>query len=129
MSELIRHVNSLPGSPFPSPHPTSASAGSKLKPLLFRTPTSTAYNPMLKSQRSLLSKIAPLHPNRRTPPPPPPPPPPRKKSKKELEMEEKWEEEMIEDAGGVDAWAAMGDDERKEMRRMKWARELNGWDD
>ncbi|KAF4613854.1 hypothetical protein D9613_007961 [Agrocybe pediades] len=129
MSELIRHVNSLPGSPFPSPHPTSASAGSKLKPLLFRTHTSTAYNPMLKSQRSLLSKIAPLHPNRRTPPPPPPPPPPRKKSKKELEMEEKWEEEMIEDAGGVDAWAAMGDDERKEMRRMKWARELNGWDD
>jgi len=132
MSELIRHVNSLPGSPFPSPFPTattSTSSATKIKPLLFRTPTSTAYNPMLKSQRSLLSKIAPLHPNRRTPPPPPPPPPPRKKSKKELEMEEKWEEEMIEDVGGVDAWAAMGDDERREMRKMKWAKELNGWDD
>ncbi|KAH9481743.1 hypothetical protein JR316_0006270 [Psilocybe cubensis] len=128
MSELIRRANSMPGSPFPTPHPTSASA-SKLKPLIARTPTSTAYSPYLKSSRSLLSKIAPLHPNRRTPPPPPPPPPPRKKSKKEIEMEEKWEEEMIEELGGMEEWAALTDAERREMRKVKWAREQGGWDE
>ncbi|OBZ72392.1 hypothetical protein A0H81_07779 [Grifola frondosa] len=55
MSELIRKVNSLPGSPFASSKPT--------------------YSPYLKSSRSALKRIAPLHPNRRTPPPPPPRPP------------------------------------------------------
>ena len=66
----------------------------------------------------MLSRIASLHPNRRTPPPPPP----RKKSKA-LEMEERWEEEMIVESG-VEAWAVLGDDERRDMRRAKWAREL-----
>ncbi|KDR78814.1 hypothetical protein GALMADRAFT_137813 [Galerina marginata CBS 339.88] len=127
MSELIRRANSNPGSPFATPHPTSSS--SKLKPLVARTPTATAYSPYLKSSRSFLSRIAPLHPNRRTPPPPPPPPPPRKKTKKELEMEEKWEEEMVESVGGMEAWAVLPDEERKEMRKMKWAREMGGWDD
>lgn len=141
MSELIRRANSMPGSPFATPHvqghghgagatPTlgsSSSSTSKLKPLTARS--GTAYSPYLKSSRSMLSRIAPLHPNRRTPPAPPPPPPPRKKSKKELEMEERWEEEMVESVGGVEAWAVLGDDERREMRRMKWAREMGGWDD
>ncbi|KAF8969140.1 hypothetical protein BDZ97DRAFT_1902623 [Flammula alnicola] len=131
MSELIRRANSLPGSPFSTPHPSTPSAhgagASKLKPLIGRT--STAYSPYLKSSRSMLSRIAPLHPNRRTPPPPPPPPPPRKKSKKELEMEEKWEEEMVESVGGMEAWAVLGDDERREIRKAKWARELGGWDE
>ncbi|KAF9472738.1 hypothetical protein BDN70DRAFT_818221 [Pholiota conissans] len=126
MSELIRRANSMPGSPFPAT--PSAIGPSRLKGLSGgRTPT--AYSPMLKSSRSLLSKIAPLHPNRRTPPPPPPPPPPRKKTKKELELEEKWEEEMVEEVGGVEAWAVLGDHERREMRKAKWARELGGWDD
>ena len=128
MSELIRRANSIPGSPFSTSHPsTPALSSSKLKPLTARS--GTAYSPYLKSSRSMLSRIAPLHPNRRTPPPPPPPPPPRKKSKKELEMEERWEEEMVESVGGVEAWAVLGDDERREMRRAKWARELGGWDE
>ena len=128
MSELIRRANSIPGSPFSTPHPSTPAPGSsKLKPLTARS--GTAYSPYLKSSRSMLSRIAPLHPNRRTPPPPPPPPPPRKKSKKELEMEERWEEEMVESVGGVEAWAVLGDDERREMWRAKWARELGGWDE
>ncbi|KAJ6623973.1 hypothetical protein B0H10DRAFT_2008031 [Mycena sp. CBHHK59/15] len=76
MSELIRKVNSRPGSPFPVVAP--------------RTPSLGGFS------RSALSRIAPLHPNRRTPPPPLPPPPPKPKTKKEKEREERWEEEMIE---------------------------------
>ncbi|OCH94407.1 hypothetical protein OBBRIDRAFT_817242, partial [Obba rivulosa] len=76
MSELIRKVNSLPGSPFASPRPT--------------------YSPYLKASKSVLKRIAPLHPNRRTPPPPPPRPPPPKKTKKQIELEEKWEMELEE---------------------------------
>ncbi|KAF9007558.1 hypothetical protein BDQ17DRAFT_222231 [Cyathus striatus] len=120
MSELIRKVNSLPGSPFASPSP-----GLNRK----RQSVGLAYSPYLKSSRSMLSKIAPLHPNRRTPPPPLPPPPPRKKTKKELEREEKWEEELIESVGGITEWACMTDAERKEMRKAKWEREMCGWDD
>ena len=44
-------------------------------------------------------------------------------------MEERWEEEMVERVGGVEAWAVLGDDERREMRRAKWARELGEWDE
>ena len=119
MSELIRRANSTPGSPFATPHPRTSSSSIK----------SGTYSPYLKSSRSLLSRIAPLHPNRRTPPPPPPAPPPKKKTKKELEMEEKWEEEMIESVGGISEWTCLGDDERKELRRAKWAREMGDWDD
>ncbi|KIK09999.1 hypothetical protein K443DRAFT_118090 [Laccaria amethystina LaAM-08-1] len=122
MSELIRRVNSVPGSPFPSPHPrVSSSSSSAAGP--------TCYSPYLKSSRSMLSRIAPLHPNRRTPPPPLPPPPPRKKTKKELEREEKWEEEMVESVGGINEWACLTDAERREMRRVKWEREMGGWDE
>ncbi|KAG9315026.1 hypothetical protein JVU11DRAFT_4138 [Chiua virens] len=69
MSELIRRVNSQPNSPFPN--------------------ATRTYSPFLKSSRTMLSKIVPLHLNRRTPPPPLPRPPPPKKSKKQLEMEER----------------------------------------
>ncbi|KAJ8521902.1 hypothetical protein ONZ45_g1475 [Pleurotus djamor] len=113
MSELIKRVNSLPGSPF------AASPAAR---------SGVAYSPYLKSSRSMLSRIAPLHPNRRTPPPPPPPPPPKKKSKKEIEREEKWEEELIESLGGLDAWVALSDVDRKELRRNKFDMEMNGWD-
>jgi len=127
MSELIRRANSIPGSPFATPHPRTSSSSSA-RPIKPGTGVAT-YSPYLKSSRSLLSRIAPLHPNRRTPPPPPPPPPPKKKTKKELEMEEKWEEEMIDGVGGISEWTCLADDERKELKRAKWAREMGDWDD
>ncbi|KAJ8072337.1 hypothetical protein PM082_015896 [Marasmius tenuissimus] len=119
MSELIRRANAQPGSPFYSPTTSSA------KP----SAAGTTYSPYMKSSRSMLSRIAPLHPNRRTPPPPPPPPPPRKKSKKELELEEKWEEELVESVGGLTEWAALPEQERKDMRRMKREKEMYGYED
>lgn len=123
MAELIRRVNSLPGSPFASPLPRASSSSLK------NSTPGTAYSPYLKSSRSILARIAPLHPNRRTPPPPLPPPPPPKKTKKEKEREEKWEEEMIESAGGIIEWSCMTDAERKELRKIKWEREMGGWED
>lgn len=116
MSELIRRVNSLPSSPFPVGR-------------LGRSMPGTAYSPYLKSNKSALSRIAPLHPNRRTPPPPLPPPPPPKKTKKEKEREEQWEEELIEEVGGMTEWVSMTDVERRDMRRMKREREMGGWED
>ncbi|KAJ3504847.1 hypothetical protein NLJ89_g7726 [Agrocybe chaxingu] len=131
MSELIRRANSMPGSPFPAPSASSpfVRKNSNASSAYPGTPTATTYSPYLKSSRRLLSRIAPLHPNRKTPPPPPPPPPPRKKTKKEIEMEEKWEEELVDNVGGLDVWAAMEEGERKEMRRIKFERERGGWDD
>ena len=126
MSELIRRSNSALGSPFSTPQPRTSSSSSAVRPIKSGT---TTYSPYLKSSRSLLSRIAPLHPNRRSPPPPLPPPPPRKKTKKELEMEEKWEEEMIDSVGGISEWTCLTDDEKKELRRAKWAREMGDWDD
>ncbi|KAF5342409.1 hypothetical protein D9611_001802 [Ephemerocybe angulata] len=120
MSELIKRVNSHPNSPFPP-------ASSARLPTISKIATS--YSPYLKSSRSMLSKIAPLHPNRRTPPPPLPPPPPRRKTKKELEREERWEEEMVEAVGGIEVWAAMSDMERREMRKAKMDAEMGGWED
>ena len=106
MSELIRRVSSLPGSPFPA---TSR-------------PT---YSPLVKGSKSALRRIAPLHPNRRTPPPPLPRPPPPKKSKKMLDLEEKWEMDL-EDS--IEGWYAMPEEERAALRRAKRDREL-GFDD
>ncbi|EEB90361.1 hypothetical protein MPER_11442 [Moniliophthora perniciosa FA553] len=123
MSELIRRVNAQPGSPF-SPASSTKTATPYAKP-----GTPTAYSPYLKSSRSMLSRIAPLHPNRRTPPPLPPPPPPKKKSKKELELEEKWEEELVDSVGGMTEWLALSDQERKDMRKMKREKELYGWEE
>ena len=107
MSVLIRRASSKVQSPFSSPIP------------------SRVHSPLAKSSRSTLSRIAPLHPNRRTPPPPPPRPPPPKKSKKMIEMEERWEEELAET---VDGWSCMTDEERAALRRAKRDQEL-GYDD
>lgn len=112
MSELLRRVNSHPSSPF------SAAPG-RSSPL-----PGLAYSPYLKSSRRVLSRIAPLHPNRKTPPPPLPPPPPKKKSKKELELEEKWEEEIIEEIGGITEWLALSGSEKAHLKRMKRDKEM-----
>ncbi|KAJ7158558.1 hypothetical protein C8R46DRAFT_394452 [Mycena filopes] len=126
MAELIRRVSSQPGSPFPPVMQRSRSSlggGSASG-----TPTTT-YSPYNKFSRSALSRIAPLHPNRRTPPPPLPPPPPKPKTKKEKEREDRWTEEMHEAVGGWDAWKLLSDEEQKAAKRAKWARELEGWDE
>ena len=44
-------------------------------------------------------------------------------------MEERWEEELIEMAGGTTEWACLSDAERAEMRRAKREREMAGWED
>ena len=106
MSELIRKVSSLPSSPFPQ---TSR-------------PT---YSPLAKASKSMLRRIAPLHPNRRTPPPPPPKAPPKPKTKKMLELEEKWEMELEE---SVEGWYALPEAERAALRRAKRDHEL-GFED
>jgi hypothetical protein len=100
MSELIRRVNSQPNSPFSN---------------------GPSYSPLVKSSRTMLSRIAPLHPNRRTPPPPLPRPPPPKKSKKQIEMEERIEEELSET---VEGWSCMTDEERRNLRRARIDAEL-----
>ncbi|KAG1797621.1 uncharacterized protein BJ212DRAFT_1280726 [Suillus subaureus] len=100
MSELIRRVNSQPNSPFLN---------------------GPSYSPLVKSSRTMLSRIAPLHPNRRTPPPPLPRPPPPKKSKKQIEMEERIEEELSET---VEGWSCMTDEERRNLRRARIDAEL-----
>ncbi|PFH51078.1 hypothetical protein AMATHDRAFT_47358 [Amanita thiersii Skay4041] len=152
MTELIRRVNSLPGSPFYSPSVSTPSNRPTSNQNPIRTPATgnnhkinsdntkvpqfslglragvTAYSPYLKTSRSFLSKIAPLHPNRRTPPPPLPRPPPPKKSKKQLEREEQWEEEMIEGVGGMGMWSCMSEEERRDVKRAKWAMELGECD-
>lgn len=105
MSALIRRVSSKVQSPLSTPSPT--------------------YSPLSKASRATLSRIAPLHPNRRTPPPAPPRPPAPKKSKKMLDLEEKWEEELAE---SVEGWSCMGDEERAALKRAKRDAEL-GYDD
>ncbi|KAJ7364221.1 hypothetical protein DFH08DRAFT_681142 [Mycena albidolilacea] len=125
MAELIRRVSARPGSPFPVvARRGSLGGGAGSNP---GTPTTT-YSPHHKFSRSALSRIAPLHPNRRTPPPPLPPPPPKPKTKKEKEREERWEEEMIEAVGGWDDWKLLSEQEQKAAKRAKWARELGGED-
>ncbi|KAK7033272.1 hypothetical protein R3P38DRAFT_3186812 [Favolaschia claudopus] len=132
MSELIRRVNSKADSPFPVIGPRRSSlggtAGAATTESSPGTP-STSYSPFHKFSRSTISRMAPLHPNRRTPPPPPPPPPPKPKTKKQKEQEERWEEEMIEAHGGWDDWKLLSEQEQKTARRAKWDRELGGWED
>jgi len=110
MSELIRRINSQPGSPF--------------------TASMSSPHPLLKSSKSALSRIAPLHPNRRTPPlpPPRPPKPKEKKTKKQLEMEEQWEMELEDE---VDGWLCLTDAEREALRKAKRDRMMGygEWDD
>ena len=89
-----------------------------------KTP-SKAYSPLLKGSRSALKKIAPLHARRKTPPPLPPKPPPPKKTKKQLELEEKWEEELEET---IEGWAALSTQEREILRKQKRDMEM-GYED
>lgn len=112
MTELIRRASSHVNSPFAAPT-------ARKSPL-----TRSVYSPLLKSSRRSLSLIAPLHPNRKTPPPPLPPLPPKKKSKKEQELEEKWEEEIIEDIGGINEWLALSEGEKNSLKRSKRDREM-----
>ncbi|OJT07196.1 hypothetical protein TRAPUB_1952 [Trametes pubescens] len=107
MSELIRRASAQPGSPFPA----------TARPV---------YSPLVKGSKAVLRRIAPLHPNRRTPPPAPPRAPPPKKTKKMLELEEKWEMEL-EDS--VDGWYAMAESERAALKRAKKDAELGIYED
>ncbi|KII85203.1 hypothetical protein PLICRDRAFT_116648 [Plicaturopsis crispa FD-325 SS-3] len=108
MSDLIRRAS----------NPSTSTSSSTSSPRV--------YSPYLKSSRSALSRIAPLHPNRRTPPPPLPRAPPPRKSKKQLALEERWEEELAE---SVEGWACMTDEERAGMRRAKREMEMGGYED
>ena len=71
---------------------------------------------IMKSSRSTLRKIAPLHARRKAPPPLPPKPPPPKKPKKQLELEETWGEELEET---IEGWAALSSQERELLRKQK----------
>ncbi|GJJ08125.1 hypothetical protein Clacol_002333 [Clathrus columnatus] len=66
--------------------------------------------------RNFLTRIAPLHPNRREPPPPPPPRIIPKKTKKEIEREEKWEEELQD---SISNWCELTEEERQRFRKEK----------
>jgi len=103
MAEIIRRANSAGGTP------------SRIK----------SYSSFMKGSRSVLKKIAPLHTRRKTPPPLPPKPPPPKKTKKQLELEEKWEEELEET---IEGWAALSSQEREVLRKQKRDMEM-GYED
>ena len=94
MAEIIRRANTASGTP----------SGIK------------SYSSFTKASRSTLRKIAPLHARRKTPPPLPPKPPPPKKTKKQLELEEKWEEELEET---IEGWGALSSQERELLRKQK----------
>ena len=103
MAEIIRRANSAAGTP----------SGIK------------SYSSFTKASRSALKKIAPLHARRKTPPPLPPKPPAPKKTKKQLELEEKWEEELEET---IEGWAALSTQEREVLRKQKRDMEM-GYED
>lgn len=75
-----------------------------------------SHSSFMKGSRSVLRKIAPLHTRRKTPPPLPPKPPPPKKTKKQLELEERWEEELEET---IEGWVALSSQERELLRKQK----------
>jgi len=103
MAEIIRKANSNAGTP------------TGIKP----------HSSLMKGSRSALKRIAPLHARRKTPPPLPPKPPPPKKTKKQLELEEKWEEELEET---IEGWAALSSQEREVLRKQKRDMEM-GYED
>ena len=84
-----------------------------------------SYSSFTKGSRSVLRKIAPLHARRKTPPPLPPKPPPPKKTKKQLELEERWEEELEET---IEGWTALTSEERELLRKQKRDMEM-GYED
>ena len=93
MAEIVRRANSAVGSPSVKSHSS-----------------------FTKASRSVLKKIVPLHARRKSPPPLPPKPPSPKKAKKQLELEEKWEEELEET---IDGWVALSSQEREVLRKQK----------
>ena len=103
MADIIKKANSATGTP----------SGIK------------SYSSFMKGSRSILRKIAPLHARRKTPPPLPPKPPPPKKTKKQLELEEKWEEELEET---IEGWTALSSQEREVLRKQKRDMEM-GYED
>lgn len=103
MTEIIHKANSAAGTP------------SAIK----------SYSSFMKGSRSVLRKIAPLHARRKTPPPLPPKPPPPKKTKKQLELEERWEEELEET---IEGWGALSSQERELLRKQKRDMEM-GFED
>ena len=103
MAEIIRRANSAGGTP----------SGIK------------SHSSFMKGSRSVLKRIAPLHARRKTPPPLPPKPPPPKKTKKQLELEEKWEEELEET---IEGWVALSSQEREVLRKQKRDMEM-GYED
>ena len=103
MAEIIRKANSNTGTP------------TGIKP----------HSSLMKGSRSALKRIAPLHARRKTPPPLPPKPPPPKKTKKQLDLEEKWEEELEET---IEGWAALSSQEREVLRKQKRDMEM-GYED
>jgi hypothetical protein len=84
-----------------------------------------SYSSFMKGSRTVLRKIAPLHASRKAPPPLPPKPPPPKKTKKQLDLEEKWEEELEET---IEGWAALSSQERELLRKQKRDMEM-GYED
>ena len=103
MAEIIRKANSAAGTP------------TRIRP----------HSSLMKGSRSALKKIAPLHARRKTPPPLPPKPPPPKKTKKQLDLEEKWEEELEET---IEGWGALSSQERELLRKQKRDMEM-GYED
>ena len=103
MAEIIRKANSNRGTP------------TGIKP----------HSSLMKGSRSALKRIAPLHARRKTPPPLPPKPPPPKKTKKQLDLEERWEEELEET---IEGWGALSSQEREVLRKQKRDMEM-GYED
>jgi len=75
-------------------------------------------SPLARTSKTALRRIAPLLHTRRTPPPPKPPPPPPKKTKKQLELEEKWMEELEDE---VEGWFDL--DEKQKNKHLKRKRD------
>ncbi|KIJ52487.1 hypothetical protein M422DRAFT_64953 [Sphaerobolus stellatus SS14] len=114
----------MPAKSTDTPKPRLSSAGSlphppKNRPLSAILQSMNGSSPKPRASpavsRSLLSRIAPLHPNRKTPPPPPPRVIP-KKTKKEIEREERWEEELQDTILG---WCELDESERNRLRKQK----------
>nr|GAT48280.1 predicted protein [Mycena chlorophos] len=86
-------------------------------------PSSSGY--YRKFSKANISKLPPLHPNRRCAPLPPPPmiSRSRPKTEKEEEEEEEWEDSLIRDVGGWETWKCLGEEKQNAARSAKRRRE------
>nr|GAT49788.1 predicted protein [Mycena chlorophos] len=93
------------------------------------TGRSTSYSPYGKFSKQNISKIPPLHPNRRTPLPAAPLSAPpmiskcKPKTEKEEEEEEEWEDSLIRDVGGWETWKCLDEEKQNAARSAKRRRE------